>query len=203
VERTLIFRNIACLASVPPADFGVEAFEAELGLGKPEDTTVLNTVSIILWEKARLQILPDRTQFGFTDAADGDFVRRAVDAFVLKLQHLLPGEPIGFSAMLRLTLGDEDPDPSAGLVDANAIAAKLGGTEARGGLAAVFNDETSRWWIELSPLPDEPGVWTYDFNRVFPRIAADGESRQQVIQWFSDTEAELIAQFETMVPGVD
>jgi hypothetical protein len=203
VERRLIFRNVACLSSVPPTEFDVDAFEAKLDLGKPEDQTVLDRVSITVWEKAQLQILPDRMQLGFRKAADESFVRLGADEFVARIQQLLPNEPVGFSAMMGLTLADGEEDPSVKLFDAKAVAGNLGGSEGRGGITAVFNDASSRWWIELSPQPDEPSAWTYDFNRVFSDLPTEGGARDEAIGWFANVEAELIAQFETITGGAD
>jgi hypothetical protein len=202
VEREIILRNVVCPASVASADFGVEAFEEQLDLGEAAEKVVLPDLFVVEWEKARLQILPERIQLGFKEA-DGDLVRRAVECFLTRMDELKPEAPIGFNAGVRLTVADGEGDPSTNVLDSTALSEALGGTRGRGGIALVYRDETSRWWVELSPRPDEDRKWTFDFNRHFDNLPEAGETRDEVVAWFSRVEADLVAKFETLSRGVD
>jgi hypothetical protein len=203
VERELILRNVVCPASVVPADFGVEAFEEQLALGEAAEKVVLPDLSIVEWEKARIQILPERIQLGFKNGADSDLVRRSVECFLGRLDELTPEAPVGFNSGVRLKVANEERDPSTKVLDSTALAEALGGTSGRGGIALVYHDDTSRWWVELSPRPDEERQWTFDFNRHFNSLPETGKERDGVTAWFSDVEADLVAKFETLSQGVD
>lgn len=203
MERQLILRNVVCPAQVKPSAFGVTAFEEALDLGVREDKLLLEDLSVTEWEAVRLQILPERLQLGFKENADSDSVRRAVASFLARLDELSLTEKLGFNAALLLTLSDGDRDPSDGLVNAEALAESLGGDHGRGGLTIVYRDATSRWWIELSPQPDDEGQWVFDFNRQFEKMPQIGPGRDALVDWFADIEAGLISQFETICLGVD
>jgi hypothetical protein len=204
VQQKLILRNAACLEAVSPATFQVEAFEERLGLGPAQDKMLVGNLSLTEWQDARLQILPDRVQLGFKETASPDMVRQATEDFLDRTTDLVPQAPIDFNAGLQLTREPEDPDPSESLLDANALAGILGGEDGgRGGMTLVFKDAQSRWWIELSPQPDEDQVWVFDFNRKFPNVPVPGGARDAVLDWFADVEANLIAQFETIASGAD
>lgn len=204
MQQKLILRNAVCLASVSPGAFDVDAFAARLELGAVEDKMILGDLSVTEWENARLQVLPDRLQLGFKEGADGDLMRRVLEDFAGRADELAPDAPIGFNAGLLLTLDDGDADPSEKLVNANALAKALGGRDGgRGGVTLVYEDELSRWWIELSPQPDRDRAWTYDFNRHFADFPDPGEDRDEIFAWFSEIEDNLLAQFETISAGVD
>lgn len=204
MERKLILRNVVCpVADLSPSAFDVDAFGQQLDLGAGEDKVRLGDLSLTEWERVRLQILPDRLQLGLKEAADGELVRRAAETFLARVDALASGAPIGFNAALLLTLEEGDADPSEKLVNAAALAASLGGADGRGGLTLVYRDDVSRWWIELSPQPDQERSWTYDFNRHFAEFPEAGGDRDEVLDWFADIEAGLVAQLETISMGTD
>jgi len=204
VQQKLILRNAVCLEAVSPATFQVEAFEERLSLGPSEQKMLLGNLSVTEWQDARLQILPDRLQLGFKQGASPDMVRRITEDFLGRADDLAPEAPIDFNAGLLLTREPEDPDPSEKLFDADGLAGALGGGDGgRGGMTLVFKDAQSRWWIELSPQPDEDQAWVFDFNRKFADFPARGEVRNAVLDWFADVEANLIAQFETIASRAD
>jgi hypothetical protein len=204
VDREVILRNVVCLATVRQSEFGVEAFANRLGLGAPEDQLVLGDVARTEWEKARLQVLPDKVQLGFKATADAELVRSAVEAFLERADEMAPEAPIDFNAGLGLTLEEGDPDPSANVVDANGLASALGEQRGgRGGITLVYGDERSRWWIELTPQPDADRKWTFDFNRHFSDFPKAGAQRDEVLGWFADVEKDLLARFETISSRTD
>ncbi len=205
MERKLALRNVVCRgAAVSPSAFDVDDFAQRLDLGARGDKVLLGDVSVTEWEKARLQVLPDRLQLGFKETADGELVKRATEDFLARADDLAPSGSIRFNAALRLTLGQGDPDPSEKLIDAGALASALGGESGgRGGVTLVFRDKMSRWWIELSPLPDQNNDWTFDFNRRFTNFPGPGNDRDKLLDWFANVEADLVAQFETISSGAD
>jgi hypothetical protein len=205
VERKLVLRNVVCRgAAVSPSAFDVDGFAQGLDLGAYEDKVLLADISVTEWEKIRLQILPDRLQLGFKETAGGELVKRATEDFLARADDLAPSASIRFNAALRLKLGKGDPDPSEKLFDADALASALGGEgDGRGGVTLVFRDKISRWWIELSPLPDQDNDWTFDFNRRFADFPDPGSDRDKLLDWFANVEADLVAQFETISLGAD
>ena len=205
MERTLILRNVVCQAAdVTPTAFRIADFAEPLDFGAGEDKIRMDDLSVTEWEKARLQVLPDRLQLGFLPGADSGLTRLAVAAFFERADELAPGRAVGFNAALGLTLEEGDADPSANLVDAQTLAGSLGGDRARGGFTLVFHDEVSRWWVELSPQPEDDRAWTFDFNRHFSAIPEAGtDDREKVLDWFSDVEASTVSMFETISMGTD
>lgn len=203
MERQLILRNVICPVQVSPALFDVAEFEQSLALGTRQDKILLEDLSVVEWEAVRLQVLPERLQLGFKKDADSKVVRMVTEAFLTRLDALAPTAKIGFNAALMLTLAEGDRDPSIELVNADALAGSLGGERGRGGVTLVYSDAISRWWIELSPQPDDEEKWVFDFNRQFERLPGAGLERDEVLDWFSDVETELFAQFETISQGTD
>ena len=201
VRTQLLIRNAVCLATaVSPDAFDVAAFAESLGLGAGQEKLRLPNASITEWEKARLQVMPEKLQLGFKPEADeGEFVRRVLAAFLTRVDELVSGKfSVGFNAVLLVTPEEGDGDPSKGLFDAGALAEALGGTGGRGGVTLVFHDALSRWWVELSPQPEEEGLWSYDFNRQFDGFPPVGDERDGVLDWFADVEGDLHRQFETI-----
>lgn len=200
----MILRNVVCAAPISPSAFGVEAFAERLEMGAPEDQVIVGELALNEWERARLQLTPEKAQLGFKASADAAFVQRAAADFLSRRDELRPEATVEFNAGLLLTLGDGDPDPSKQVVDADAIAAALGAKGGgRGGLTLVYDDDSSRWWIELSPQPAQERKWTFDFNRNFAGFPAAGEDRDSVIGWFADVEDDLRKRFETICSGAD
>ncbi len=200
----MILRNVVCAAPIGPSAFGVEAFAERLEVGAPDDQVIVGDLALNEWEHLRLQLTPEKAQLGFKKDADSDFVKRAAADFFARRDELRPDAAIGFNAGLGLTLGEDDPDPSEKVVNADAIAAALGAKDGgRGGLTIIYDDERSRWWIELSPQPAQQRMWTFDFNRHFTNFPAAGEDRDSVIAWFADVEADLLGRFETICSGAD
>jgi hypothetical protein len=205
VQRKLIARNVVCsVEGISPSVFGVDEFAEQLHLGARGDAVLLANLAIMDWERALLQILPDKLHLGFGGKdVDGAFVRSAVGAFLARVDKLAPKAPIGINATLHLSLGEGDADPSSRFLDASALAAALGGTDGRGGIHLVYHDHLSRWWIELMPQPDQHQSWTFDFNRHFVNFPDSGDERNNVLDWFADIEAATVAQFETIFGGGD
>jgi hypothetical protein len=204
VERELILRNVVCAAPISPSVFGIEAFAERLKMGAPDDQVIVGDLALNEWEHARLQLTPENAQLGFKKHADADFVRGAVAEFLSRRDELRPEAAIGFNAGLLLTLGEGDPDPSKKVVNANTIVTALGAKGGgRGGLTLVYNDDNSRWWIELSPQPAQEQEWTFDFNRHFADFPTAGEDRDSVIGWFAKVEGDLRERFETICSGAD
>jgi hypothetical protein len=203
VQRKLILRNAACLAAVKPSDFDVDGFAENLDLGPSGEQLRLGDIAVMEWAKVRLQVLPDRLQLGFKEDADADIMRKATEKFFARIDGLAPDANLTFNAALQLTLEEGDPDPSEKLVNAGALATSLGGRDGRGGITLVYHDDLSRWWIELSPQPDDVLQWIFDFNRKFDKVPASGEDRDAVLDWFVGIEARLVAQFEAISSGTD
>ena len=199
MRTKLLVRNAVCMGTVKPGLFEVDDFAASLELGPVEEQVVLPDLSFTEWEHIRLQILPDRLQLGFKESARSDLLRRAIELFVSRKNDLLPRASLGFNAGMQITLEEGEKDPSSDLIDASRLASALGATAARGGVTLVFDDKLSRWWIELSPDPDEPGVWIYDFNRQLEELPDSGDAFEGILDWFSRVDEELLAQFETIV----
>ena len=199
MERELILRDLVC-PDVAPV-FDVAAFAEALGLGVGENTVRIEDISITEWEDCRLQVLPERLQLGFKPPADGELVRRVTEEFLTRREAAAPRKPVDFNSVLILTLEEGEDDPSRSVVDAQALAESLGGEGGRGGLTLVYRDDLSRWWIELSPAPDQDGKWTFDFNRHFASVPQEGEQRNAVLDWFADAEADLLARFEIISGG--
>jgi hypothetical protein len=201
VQRELIFRNVVChAADISRPKFDVSGFGESLDLGPGENTMRLVNVSITEWEKVRLQVLPDRLQLGFKQPADGELVRRVAEDFLVRCD-LAPGKAVGFNAAVGFTLEEGDGDPSKNVVNAPSLAKSLDGRDGRGGVTLVYHDDLSRWWIELTPQPENDDKWTFDFNRHFAEFPSPGSDRDGVLDWFADVEANLIAQFETICGG--
>ncbi len=191
------------MTSVAPSTFGVEAFAERFGLGSATDQLVLGEVAITEWEATRLQVLPDKLQLGFKRGADAAFTRQVLAGFLERVDELAPDAQINFNAAMRLMLDDGDADPSAELIDAGTLASTFDGKGGRGGVTLIYKDGVSRWWIELSPEPENERAWMFDYNRHFADFPDPGEERNGVIEWFADVEADLVARFETISSGVD
>lgn len=204
VRRELILRNVICsVADISPSDFDVSGFAERLDLGSGENTIRLENVSVTEWEAVRLQVLPERIQLGFKPRANKELVRGVVEFFLTRLDEVAPEKPVGFNAVVLFTLEDDDDDPSAKLVNAVALAESLGGREGRGGVALIYRDDLSRWWIELSPQPEQGKQWTFDFNRHFEDLPGPGTDRDGLLDWFADIESNMLAQFEIISGGVE
>jgi len=204
VERELILRNVVCAAPISPSAFGIEAFAERLKMGAPDDQVIVGDLALNEWAHARLQLTPEQAQLGFKKDASADFVRDAVADFLSRRDELRAEAAIGFNAGLLLTLGDGDADPSKNVVNADSIATALGAKGGgRGGLTVIYNDDHSRWWIELSPQPAEDQTWTFDLNRHFVDFPPVGEGRDSVIGWFAEVEGDLGERFETICSGAD
>ncbi|MGN6587937.1 MAG: hypothetical protein ACTHKT_10790 [Solirubrobacterales bacterium] len=205
MQRNLIARNIVCsVGGISPSAFGVDEFAEQLRLGARGDAVLLANLAVMEWERARLQVLPDKLHLGFGGKdVDGAFVRTVVEAFLARIDELAPKAPIGINATLHLLLGEGDSDPSSRFLNAPALATALGGSDGRGGVHLVYHDHLSRWWIELMPQPDHHQSWTFDFNRHFVNFPDPGDERNNVLDWFADVEAATIAQFETIVGDTD
>lgn len=201
MRRELTLRNVVCLAeNVAPSAFDVGGFAESLDLGSGEDTLRLENILVTEWDKARLQILPDRLQLGFKQAAESALVRRAANYFLGRCDELAPGEAVGFNAAIEFAAEAGDPDPSENVVKASSLVEALGGKDGRGGFSVLYRDDISRWWIEFRPQPVDEGVWTFDFNRHFKPFPP-GVEREGVLDWFADVEANMLAQFETICGG--
>jgi hypothetical protein len=184
---------------VAPSEFDVSGFADNLGLGGAEQQVVLPDFSVTEWEHVRLQILPDRMQLGFKEEADGTLLRRVLEEFLRRKDELLPRAGLEFNAALQLAREEGEEDPSIGLLDSRTLASALGGAaEVRGGITLVFEDGTSRWWIELTPDPDAPQLWIYDFNRKFEDFPGEGDKRTEILDWFAAVEEGLVTQFEIL-----
>jgi hypothetical protein len=203
VRRQLILRNVICPSDVGPSAFDVSGFAERLDLGAGENTLRLENISVNEWEKVRLQVLPDRLQLGFKQQAEGEVVRRVAEDFLARCDEVAPGKAVGFNAAAELVLEEGDSDPSEKLVNAQSLAEALGGHDGRGGVALVYHDDLSRWWLELTPQPEQDDKWTFDFNRHFKDSPAPGADRDSVLDWFADVGDSLIAQFETICGGTD
>jgi hypothetical protein len=204
VQTKLILRNAVCSEGVSPKAFGVERFGKILDLGEPKNQMLLKDAAVTEWEQVLLQVLPERLQVGFKESASADLVRRAIEDLVARKDELAPEASLELNAGLQLTMDGDETDPSASLINVDDLAALLGGNRGgRGGITLVFNDQLSRWWIELTPNPDRDRIWVYDFNRLFKNFPAPGDARAEIIDWFATVEEALLAQFETISSGAD
>jgi len=196
VRTNLVFRNAVCQAPSPA--FDIDGFADRLDLGAAIQQIRVPQFSLSEWREARLQNLPDRLQLGFLDAASGERVEQILSDFVDQAAELTPNAPLVFNAALRLAVEADDDDPSLPFFNAAELAGRLEGSEGRGGITLVYKDQNSRWWIELSPAPDEDGEWMYDFNRRFLAFPTVQQEREQVFDWFRNIERNLLADFEAL-----
>lgn len=203
VRATLTMRNAVCLSSLTAEQFDLAGFERGLALGAIDEQVRVSGVAFTEWRVARLQILPDRVQLGFREGAPDEVVAEALRRFFRRARELAPSAPLGINAALQLEREEGEPDPSLGVFDPESLAARLGGHDARGGIALVFNDDHSRWWVELSPLPDDDRLWQFDFNRQFQAPAATDEDAEQVIDWFLGIDVVLEEQFKSLTNEVE
>jgi hypothetical protein len=200
VLETLSMRNFVCAAPGDPAAFDVPAFTEKLRLGNAalQLNSEEQNVLISEYRDLRLQILPDRMQLGFKPSASRQLVRDALEEFAaITLENFRP-QSFGFNAELVLQLADGEPSPVASVLDGNQLAAKLGGGAGRAGIWVVYEADSSRWWVELVPKPDDDRIWVYNINRHFTELP-EGTERAELFSWFQDLEANLSAQYKALV----
>lgn len=177
-------------------------FAKKLDLGEVEQQVQIPEFA--LWEYAdlRLQVLPDRLQLGFREQASQDLVRQASEEFIRIVQADFKVSVFGFNANLRLDLEADDHDPTERIFDADALVKKLGGSNPRGGVWLVYNDEdTSRWWIELVPQPNKDRSWLFSVNRHYAQFPEDTETQQHILEWFQDAKTRLSDQCRSLMEG--
>lgn len=200
--ETLVLRNIMCPIAIPPTAFPMADFAEKLDLGEVEQQVQIPEFA--LWEYAdlRLQVLPDRLQLGFREQASQDLVRQASEEFIRIVQADFKVSVFGFNANLRLDLEADDYDPTERIFDADALVKKLGGSNPRGGVWLVYDDEdTSRWWIELVPRPNKDRRWLFSVNRHYAQLPEDTETQQHILDWFQDAKTRLSDQCGLLMEG--
>ena len=197
-------RNVVCSIAIPPAGFPIKDFAQKLELGEVEQQIQLPQYGLWEYRDLRLQVLPDRLQLGFRESASSDLVRMASEEFAAILRDRFGVMELGFNANLRLKPEEGDgEDPTAGIFVADELATRLGGTNARGGVWLVYDDaqDGSHWWLELVPAIPEPDWWLFSVQRTFQSFPDDEAERGAVLDWFADSEAQLVAQSKTLMEG--
>jgi hypothetical protein len=202
VLKSLVLRNVACPIVIPSAAFPIADFAEKLDLGSIEQQ--IQVPEFAIWEYAdlRLQVLPDRLQLGFRQQASGDLVRLAVEEFVRIVRTDFKVNTIGFNANLGLELEDGEPEPTAHILNAEALVQRLQGSSARGGVWLVYHDnDSSRWWVELVPVPDDDRRWLFSINRRYDSFPEDEEAQAEIIDWFQNAKARLGEQCKALMEG--
>jgi hypothetical protein len=202
VLKTLVLQNVVCPIAIPPAAFPIANFAEKLELGPVEQQVQVPEFAI--WEYAglRLQVRPDRLQLGFRQQASQDLVRQAVEEFVKIVRTDFKTNVISFNANLGLELDEGEPDPTAQILDAKALTQRLQGQNPRGGVWLVYqDDDSSRWWIELVPVPDKDNRWLFSINRHYDNFPEDEESQNAILDWFQNAKMHLSEQCNALMEG--
>jgi hypothetical protein len=204
VLRILTLRNIVCPIAIPAGAFPAADFAETLDLGEVEQQIQVPNFAIWEFSDLRLQILPDRIQLGFRQGASHDLVRSAVEEFIRIARSDFKTNTFGFNANLKLDLEPTEPDPTALILNSNELVERLGGSEARGGVWLVYqDDDSSRWWVELVPQIDADRSWTFSINRHYAEFPTDEETEEAVLAWFADAEMSLGKQCELLMGVTD
>lgn len=191
-------RNAVYLASIPAPAFGPADFGNVLGQGDAPQQVQIPQYALSEWRDMRLQIFPDRLQLGFLPSAGAELIQSALEEFLRRAGTVSATARVGFNAALRFDLAEGDADPSRNLFDADDLAARVGGTGARSGFTLIYRDDSSRWWIELTPEPDTEGSWLFDINRQFDNFPVETGERAEIFDWFKQIERNLLEQYETI-----
>ena len=179
-------------------------FAEKLDLGDVEQQIQVPDFGIWEYSDLRLQILPDRIQLGFRQGASHDLARSAVEEFIRIVRSDFKTNTFGFNANLRLDLEPDEPDPTAQILQSSELVERLGGSEPRGGVWLVYQDEdSSRWWIELVPQIGKDRGWVFSINRHYAAFPTDKESENAILAWFEDAEVSLGEQCDILMGVTD
>jgi len=175
-------------------------FAEKLDLGEVEQQIQVPNFAIWEYSDLRLQILPDRIQLGFRQGASHDLVRSAVGELVRIARSDFKATTFGFNANLKLDLEPTEPDPTTQILNSKELVERLGGSEQRGGVWLVYqDDDSSRWWIELVPQIDAEKSWIFSINRHYAEFPTDEETEEAILAWFADAEMRLGEQCATLM----
>lgn len=188
-------RSIVCLTAMQPPALDFSAFESNVGLQRPSTQVTNPQIAIAEYDRFQLVLPPDgRLQANFAPNASRDLCRRV--AHELLRQGLPYGSRgVGFNAAVRI---DQEQDPVAPLLDAEAIRRVAGEGTIRAGVKLVYMEDDARLTLDVAPVEDDEMAWVASINRHYP-FSPDPPTIDAAVSWFAALNDELPRLVRTLV----